>query len=177
VPRPDLMPALGPEKYWEPDKWTARHALVCDLHLTGKNNNEIAELLDLTPSRISILLSDTRSHVYIQEQRQKIAASATDIIDRLHAMADDALEAIDDDLNIGEVELVKPANRAIRQKAAFGVLASLGYGPVSKNITATVDLPKDLLERSNETLNDMREIQANYRFVAPEEKGDSDAEG
>ncbi len=168
MPRPNLAADLLPDKAWQPDSFTARHQLICDLHLAGFDNNLIAEKLDLSASRVSIVLSDPRAHAYIRRHREKMQAALADhIYGRLEAIAPFALDALEED-----VKIQNPTKweAPIRQKAYFGALAALGYGPVQKQIRGQVEsVPKELLDRTSATLEEMREIQGRFQYSAPEQ--------
>jgi predicted transcriptional regulator len=166
MPVPDLMPALGPQKYYERDKWTARHALACDLHIAGANNNKIAEVLEVSPATISIWLSDERSSIYIFEKRQNIAGGKPMILEEMEKMAPRVLEVIREDLYEAR-ETISKETRALRSKSAWNVLSSLGYGPMQKRLVGHVNLPADMLERSRETIEDLREIKAKFAYASP----------
>lgn len=178
MPRPDLYPEYAPQRYWEPETWTARHEMICDLHLAGNSNASIAELLSLSESRVSIILSDQRAESYIRVQRDRIAESLPDLLDQLKTLGPEAVAVVREDLRLADegAKRIDSKDRAIRSKSAFGVLAALGYGPVQRSVVATVSLPADLLARQEETLAEMREIRSAVRFVAPPPDEFEDAE-
>jgi hypothetical protein len=167
MPRPNLAAELLPNKAWEPDSFTARHQLICDLHLAAFDNRVIAEKLDLSESRVSVVLSDPRAHAYIRRHREKMQAALADsIYGRLEALASPALDALEEDVRI---ENPTKWEAPIRQKAYFGVLGALGYGPVQKQISARAEaVPQELLDRTSSTLEEMRSIQGRFQYSAPE---------
>jgi hypothetical protein len=177
------MPDFAPQKSWEPDKWTARHALVCDLHIAGKNNREIAEIMERHEAWVSQILSDRRSEIYIKEKMERRLDKLPGILEQLEELAPDAISVIREDLKLSKEEMDK-GDRAVRSRSAFSVLASLGYGPVQRQLRIKAELPADLLRRSVDVLGQMKEIQAAYRYHEPpaeedfegdEEIGDGEA--
>lgn len=175
MPRPDLAPELLPEKYWQPDGWTARHELVCDLHLGGFNNRVIAQKLELSESRVSIILSDARAYDYVKRHRERMHQVLGDrIYDRLESLAEPALDALEED-----VKIQNPTKHElpIRQRAYFGILGSLGYGPVQKSVQArAVDLPPEAVSRTEEVLAELKSIQGRFSYQAPDLPEEVDAE-
>jgi DNA-binding MarR family transcriptional regulator len=170
MPRPDLLPELSPEKYWEPEIWTSRHELVCDLHIAGYNNNLIAEKLKYSPARVSVILSDRRAEEYVRRIRSLIDSGVSaHILTRIQALAEPAIRAIEDDIKIAS-EGITHQERALRQKASFGVLGVLGYGPVSKVAQVpSSEVPSVILDRSEAALRDLREMQGMFTYRAVEE--------
>lgn len=175
MPRPDLAPSVAPTKYWQPEVWTARHELVCDLHIAGYDNREIARKLEKSEGWVSVILSDSRAAEYVRRARMAMEQGlAQDIYGRLQALAPDAIAAIEDDVKMArqldEGQSLATKDRALRQKASFGVLASLGYGPISKNVPLSPsEVPPILLERSEHALAELREMRGMFTYRAPEE--------
>lgn len=169
MPRPDLFPAEGADKYYQPKGWTSRHELICDLHMVGYDNREIAKKLELSEGRVSVILSDARADEYIRQQRATARKSlGEDILGSLEGLAPGAIAAIKDDI---QMPVMNSKDRAVRQRASFNVLASLGYGPVNKNLNANVGnketVPQELVERSEKAIADLREMQGKFSYSAP----------
>lgn len=69
-----------------------RHRKLAELAASGKSNNEIAEILKYTPSRVSILKSNSRVKHLISEISERIYQET--VGDRLKKMAEPALNEI-----------------------------------------------------------------------------------
>lgn len=167
------MPLDSPQRSYEPDKWTARHALVCDLALIGKTNDEIAKQLNYTPARVSVILGDERSQKYIREARQRISESMPDIMARLEFEANQSLNValeVRDDVN---------ARPDIRLKAAFGLLDRAGYSPIQQiSLKKPPELSDEVADRIEKVARESREITATFRIPeSPEAEKNGEAKG
>lgn len=170
MPRPDLRPDAFPEKDWEPNTWTSRHELICDLHLAGYENWRIAEELNYSESRVSVILSDQRAAEYVRSIRSGIKESVSQFAERrLQGLLPLAFDVIEEDLRMAAEQMGR-GERIVRSKSAFGVLASLGYGPVQKQVRANISdaIPAGLLERSEKAVEELREMRGKFTYQAPE---------
>lgn len=55
------MPQEAGLKYYEPKNLSPRHKHIVALHVAGLKNQEIAEVLDFSQSRVSVILNDPRT--------------------------------------------------------------------------------------------------------------------
>lgn len=165
--RPDLYPTVAPEKSYAPDKWTARHRLICQLHTIGWSNKEIAERLGMSDGRISTILSDPRAQLDITAAVASVADNIVDLHTRIKAHAVEALDEIVD-------EIRNSTDEKVRQRAAFGILDRAGYTPVQKHMSVAPELPMDVAERVKaaiaESIDDVEEVE--YEVVQPGTEGE-----
>lgn len=146
--------------WWEggPDKWSARHVLVCRMHAAGLKNVDIAEALNVSEQIVSITLNDPRAATFIKQAVEAMAQNIVDLNTQLKAYSREALEEI--------VEQMRNSHSdRVRQVAAFGILDRAGYTPVQRHtVQAAPELPKELAERVAETHIELREIITKTRY-------------
>lgn len=91
--KPDDIDTWG-DYMLRPDKpLLQRHLELCRLAAHGKTNNEIAEKLGYTASRVSVLLGNTRIQAQINHYRDRLFQ--VDTKNRMKELAPDALNVID----------------------------------------------------------------------------------
>lgn len=160
----DLLPHLNGDKAWSPEKWSPRHRLVIALHLGGDTNREIAEKLDLSEGRVSVILNDPRAVYEVERMSERVADRTVDTNLRLKLYANEALDEIVE-------ELRTCANVKVRQTAAFGILDRAGFTPARRDpAEAPPVLPSEIISRMEETTKELVEYKGVYREVTPREK-------
>lgn len=163
---PDLYEEKSGERYYDREKFTSRHALMCDMHIAGMSNNDIASALDCSHVTVSVILGDARAKSYIKEQRDLIAASTPDIYKKLECYAHEAVDELVRQMRFGTKD------DKVKQTAAFGILDRLGFSPIKKEITAKADIPLSdkHAEKMERLLDESKEIKAKFRFEEPESR-------
>lgn len=165
----DLAPEADKQKYWQPEVWSPRHALVARMHGAGLSNEEIALATGFTEGYVSRIICDDRAKPFAIEAVGRVADMAADLNTRLKLHATEALDEIVSTLRN---PLVKPE---LRVKVGFGLLDRAGYTPVQRHtIVAPTELPPDLAGAVLETTTEMKTIRQNVRYTAPipEEKSE-----
>jgi DNA-binding CsgD family transcriptional regulator len=164
----DLMPEVFSEKSYQPAKFTARHALICDLHLIGKTNAEIADQLEYDEARISVLLGTPQAHLYIQQRRDAIANSMPDIYATMECYALEAVSEL-----VREMREGTPKD-AVKQRASFGILDRLGYSPIQKHMKPNqgVPLSEEHVSRMERVLDEAQESKRKFVFSGELESGE-----
>lgn len=167
----DLLPAVRPDKPYQPEKWTGVHRRIVSLSESGYRNYEIAELVGLTPSRISIILNDPRADIERRTFAKKVVEQVQDIQLKIALHAEEALEEIVDEMRNAE-------SAKIRQTAAFGILDRAGYSPVKKTqeIEKAPSLPAGMLDQMHDVLNSIEATEVSYRVVSSEPLEEDDDE-
>lgn len=157
MPGPDLLPALNGDKYYHPKKWTQKHRRCVALHLGGFTNNEIAELLDWTPAKVSITVNDPRAEHDRKNALAKIADVGESIAEKLDQASHDAF-AVAKDLLFAEKE-------ETQLKAALALLDRAGYTPIRREIQLQGNIPAnpEMLEAMKRTLKETESIDAQYK--------------
>lgn len=160
---PDIQPDGFGVRSYDREKWTARHALMCDLHVAGQSNNEIAETLECSHVTVCQILGDERSKAYIRAQRDGIAAGTTDVLKKLELYA---LEAVDE--LVREMRFGVPSDK-IKQSASTAILDRLGYSPIRKEIHANVQNPltPEHVDRMEKVLDQAKEAKGRFVFGLP----------
>lgn len=161
----DLLPGLQGDEYWSPDKWSPRHRIVVALHLAGDKNKEIAEKLDLSESRVSIILNDPRAVHEVQRMSAQVADRTLDTHLRLKLYANEALDEIVEELRSSRSE-------KIRQKAAFGVLDRAGFTPIKTDGEGqqAPELPQEVVDRMEAATKEIIQYEGAYENVEPQRK-------
>lgn len=169
--RPDLLPTVAPQKSYQPEKWTARHRMIAKLSAVGFKNNEIAKMMDMTPGRVSVILSDQRAAIDIEEAVTAVSDNIIDLHDRMKAYAYEALDEI-----IWEVR--ECTDVKVRQRAAFGILDRAGYTPVQKHMEVAPELPADVATRVEKAIAEVEDetVEAEYEFIEDEFDPDEELE-
>ncbi len=138
-------------KPWEPKELSDRHLHAIALAASGMKNNAIAALLDMSESRVSVILNDPRS-------RQIRAQLSSDFVSKLmtdtrEVIQGHALEAVHT-----VVDLMRNAeSERVRQTSAFDILDRAGFKPVERSITAKVELPDGAAQTFREAVSELRE--------------------
>jgi hypothetical protein len=157
----DLQPLVHPEKYYEPEKWTSLHRYIVLLEIAGKKPGQIAEIMDMSSSRISVILGDKRAELDRIQIGSSVAAQMTDIHTKLSLYAHEALEVIVE-------EMRDFSNKAeLRVKAGFGILDRAGFTPLNKQFVPQTELPLEIAERMEAVSLEMREDRPIYNKVEP----------
>lgn len=108
-------------KPWSPKQLSPKHLRVIHLHSTGLfSGKEISELLDISQSRISVIVNDPRAQELVAEyQRKAIAETTVEAEEVIKASSVEAAKTV--------VQLMRnAASERIRQTSAFGILDRSG---------------------------------------------------
>lgn len=196
MPRPagalngEAVNPLAPVK-----KWSHRHEMIVYYHVVHMmNGNQIAEIVNLSPGRVSQILNDPYAVKRIKEVRDKIRVSILENVDlRLTRLGDQALQNLEHTLNRKDLDLVLHTDQKKHQdNLSFNVLTKLGMigkedGDKDKdsgNKELTAPLMKKVLyalEKSNEA-DEIRRGERQSRVVEAEietdgsEKNETEAE-
>ena len=158
----DLLPEVHREKYYQPEKWSSFHRYLVMLEIAGKRPGQIAEIADITISRVSVILNDPRAELDRITLGAALADRLTDVQSKLELYAHEALEVIVE-------ELREPTNKAeLRVKAGFGLMDRAGYTPnVREDIPPAPDIPEELVERVEQISRELNESEFSYRILEP----------
>ena len=157
----DLQPFASPEKYYQPEKWTSLHRYIVLLEIAGKKPGQIAEIMDMSLGRISVILGDKRAELDRIQIGSSIADRMTDIHTKLSLYAHEALEVIVD-------EMRDISNKAdLRVKAGFGILDRAGFTPLNKQFVPQTELPLEIAERMEAVSLELKEGKPVYARVEP----------
>lgn len=156
MPGRDLLPSLNGSKSYHPKKWTQKHRRCVALSLGGFSNNEIAELLDWTPAKVSITINDPRAEHDRENALAKLADVAETITEKLDEASHDAF-AVAKDLLYAEKE-------ETQLKAALAILDRAGFTPIRREIQLNEQVPAspEMLEAMRRTLQETQQIEAQY---------------
>lgn len=159
----DLLPALSPQKNYQPEKWTARHRKCVALEMAGLKNKEIAEIMGWSESKVSVTLNDDRAAVDRNELAGDIQEKVQDVHLRLQMISNEALDEVID-------EMRHSSDENVRQRAAFSILDRAGYGKVNKHVVARSPVSDEVVDRLEETLEEIEELEegVDYEVLDPE---------
>lgn len=160
MPRPDLLPAVAPQRSYQPEKWTAKHRMMARLSAVGYKNREIAKMLDLSESHVSVILSDPRAQIDIADAVENVSDNIIDLHTRMKAHAVEALDEIVDEVRHSKDEKV-------RQRAAFGILDRAGYTPIQKHMEVKPELPPNVADRVETAIREVSDEvhDAEYEYI------------
>jgi hypothetical protein len=164
MPGLDLLPELEGDKYYHPKKWTQRHRQCVALHLGGWTNKEIAEAVGWTEAKVSITINDPRAEYEKKNALSSIADVAVTVTEKLEEKSHDAFEKLADLLHAEKEET--------QLKAALAVLDRAGFTPIRRELKLQGEVPADpeMIAAMKRTLEESKNIKAEYRIVAaPEE--------
>ena len=130
---------LSPEATPTLSSLKTRHREIARLMLLGKSNNEISELIGISPTRISQIKSDPMFRGYLASLEERCDRQVMDVRQRLANLSHEALDVVE--------ELLKDDKSSIQLAAAKDILDRAGYKPVEKvetvNLSAVLS-PEEL---------------------------------
>lgn len=158
----DLHPAVIKDKYYQPEKWTAFHRYVVMLELAGKRPGEIAQIVGMTESRISVILNDRRAEMDRVELGGALADRLTDLNSKLELYAHEALEVVVDEMR----DLTNKPE--LRVKAGFGIMDRAGYTAKTKDPEEQApSVPSEVADRLETVAKELKDNQFSYRIIEP----------
>lgn len=158
----DLYPAVLPEKGYQPKSWSSTHRYIVLLEIAGKKPGEIAQIVDMDISRVSVILNDPRAELDRISFSQKAVDTLIDVQSKLQIYAHEALEEVVDEMRHSQKEV-------IRQRASFGILDRAGYTPIRKEVVAAQELPSEVADRMREVADELKEYtRPTYEYVEAE---------
>lgn len=160
------------DKYWEPQKIRSRHLSIMEVMLANPqmNQNEIAAMLNFTPSRLSIIVNSPLFVYAMEGYRRKHMDKLSDLV------AEATTEALKFSTGV-----LKNQNEAtqLRQTSARDILA-LGHAKAvekTASLALSASVPPELLAALGPILEEIKQPFAPKRFfVKPPEKSDEAAE-
>jgi len=153
----------SPRKYWETKKLNARHLRIIQMRAAGFKNNEIAEAMEMSPSRVCTVLAQPESRELLAYLIGYAADDVLDVRARIKAVAPEMLEHI--------VETTRNTrNEKLRSDNAFKILEMAGYKATeTKKVEVTARIEGDqaagLLNALQEAMELEEEIPSTGRFT------------
>lgn len=157
----------GDYKDYHPDVFSHRHKLAVLLKATGLTNKEIAEALNYTEARVSVILNDPRAPAVMHEHAKEVADSLEDVRQRLKFYASEALTEVVEEMRYCD-------DPRVRQRAAFGILDRAGYSKIEKRFVATTQVDKEGTKEIADALRESAEADdaIEVEYSIPEEADD-----
>ena len=168
----------GEQKYYQPESVRSRHLAIMDLMLArpDMNQNEIAERLRYTPSRLSIIVNSHLFKLAFQEYRKQYEGKLTDNLCEL--ITDATKEAVQFSRDIIQNTEV-PVN--LRQASARDILNQGHVKAVSaiqvdrRSSEVRMDIPFEALNSLREVVMEARKpVDISKRTFRPKEEEDAD---
>lgn len=119
--RDGLIPRDRELKPWEPATLNERHLMMISARAGGLRQREIARAMDATDANVSVVLNHPDAVFILNKLQAMKAVSGTSIEDRLAALAEPAVEALEELMGDTEISPLKKA------PSAFAILKSQGY--------------------------------------------------
>jgi len=117
--------------YWEPDKLSPKHLQVLIMKAAGFKNRAISEQLQLSESRISVIVNHPDSQQVLAGLVALAADQLTDLNTQLKAYSHEILPSLMQDFRVlanrEDVDGIKA-----RASLGFGILDRAGFGPTRK---------------------------------------------
>lgn len=111
-------------KYYENDKLKPKHMKMLRMAVAGYSNNQIAEVMDYTPGRVSIILNHQDS-LTIMARMVGAAADRLGVAERLQALAPEMIEHV--------VGITRSTHDyRLKSRNAFELLKLAGHSGVTK---------------------------------------------
>lgn len=146
-------------KPWEPAKLSERHLLLATLIAAGWKNHEIAQELQFSESRVSILRNDPRILALTREVGRKLRdETAVGVRERFVYYSTEAIETIAQLMRHAESEQVRLA-------AGKDILDRAGHKPREHISVASVQFSGEEVIELVKTLREAREPEAPLEFV------------
>lgn len=156
----DLLPNQHRQKPYQPLHWGPQHRLIVQLQVMGFKGSEIADMLDLTPTRVSTILNDDRAVIEREKAMDSLASNMTDLNQKIKIYAVEALDEVVDEMRHSKDEKV-------RQRASFGILDRAGYTPVQKHQKIEPEVPADMADKMLTAMAEVKNstIDVEYEIV------------
>lgn len=111
-------------KYWENLRLKPKHMQMLLMKAAGYSNNKIAEQMDMTAARVSVIVNHPDAMYLLSHLVSYQAENLLDVKARIQAHAGEALDTA--------LMLMRTAKPEVREKVAFKLLDRAGYGAVQK---------------------------------------------
>lgn len=131
---------------YQPEKMNDRHHRIMRLHLLGYSGREIASMLGLSESRVSIVINSNLGRCQSAIMKSEADTSAIETARRIREVAPKALQVIEDILADDSVP------SSVRLKAAQDALDRAGHGAVKK-----LDVRSTSVALSPDDLEDLKQ--------------------
>ena len=155
-------------KYWENLQLKPQHMQMLIMKAAGFTNNYIAEALDYTPARVSVILNHPDAQVALAALVSYQAEELLDVRARIKAHAGEALNV--------KLDLMRNSKSdAVRNVAAGDILAAAGYGAVNKSVNLNANVqarlePEEAADLKS-ALRESMEVDAEYFSQGPPVSG------
>lgn len=143
---------------YHPEKLSRRHVMCFQFYACGMRNKEIAQALDLTESRVSIILSHPQAPEYIRSFALRVSEKLEDPAERLRMLAHEAIDKV-------QGLLRQSLDEKVVQSTAFGILDRGGYGKIEKRLELGGKLTEEQTERLVGALRESHEVTKDITYV------------
>jgi hypothetical protein len=172
---------VGEQKYWEPNTVRSRHMAIMDLMLArpDMNQNEIAERLNYTPSRLSIIVNSPLFKLAFAQYRTKFENElSTNLVDLITDATKEAVQFSRDVVKDTGV----PIN--LRQTSARDILnqghvkAAVSMQVDRRSSEVRLDIPFEALASLREVILEAKKpVDVGRRTFRPPVEDDNQPEG
>lgn len=143
-----------PLKYWENLKLKPKHLQIILMKAAGYTNNLIAQQLDLTPARVSVIVNHPDAQSLLSTLVSYAAEDVLDIKTRIKAHAGEALDVALDVMRTTKDD-------AVRARTGFELLKMAGYGAVEKKeVKRVVEIREEQSGRLADAMEDLLGLQS-----------------
>jgi len=144
------------------DYLTPRQLMAARLIAEGKSVQETADLVKTVGTRIQHWLNNPLFSAEITNARENLKTIHEKVVEKIETTLLPAVKTLETNLD--------HASGVVQNDAAKSLLASGGHGPIAKTvqITATVNVTDDLLERLERVLREAADVAARAGRLLPE---------
>jgi len=132
----------------EPKQITPKIMNILYLDLSGKSNNEIAEMVGITPSRVSIIKNSPMYKERRGEESEKLGRAVLEKQSDRVVHGDPVEQVFEEKKQLLAEELLNLAVSAeseqVRKSAIVDALGYIGYKPKVNTITTTVEIDQKM---------------------------------
>jgi hypothetical protein len=167
---------VGEQKYWEPNAVRSRHMAIMDLMLArpDMNQNEIAERLRYTPSRLSIIVNSPLFKLAFAQYRSKFENDlSTSLVDLITDATKEAVQFSRDVVKDTETPM------QLRQASARDILnqghvkAAVSMHVDRRSSEVRLDIPFEALASLREVILEAKKpVDVGRRTFRPREEED-----
>lgn len=142
-------------EYYENDKLKPKHMKMLRMAVAGYSNNQIAEYMEYTPARVSVILNHQDART-IMARMVGEASGRLDVDKRLKAIAPEMLETV--------IAITRTTHdNRLRSRNAFELLGRAGFGATQKvdvKLNQTVSVAPALMQRLTSAMEEANALRS-----------------
>jgi hypothetical protein len=146
-------------KPWAPKSLSPRHKTVLALYAAGVKPGEIADALQMSGSRVSVIINDPRADELIKQLSAELVQDIT--TETREVIQAHALEAANTVIGL----MQNASSERVRQTSAFDILDRAGFKAKDVSVRASVNLDREDAERIRDAIYESRQEPEDLEMV------------